>query len=66
MEVILLPSSLHYLAQTVSQHDCRNEETVEFVEWLKKFNMKRNGAEKVGIYGVDIYSLWETADAVCS
>ncbi|TQR14227.1 erythromycin esterase family protein [Psychrobacillus soli] len=39
-----------------------NEEIAEFVTWLKKHNEQKE--EKVGFYGIDVYSLWESLDEV--
>lgn len=39
-----------------------NEETAEFVSWLKVYNEQKE--HKVGFYGIDIYSLWESLDEV--
>lgn len=44
-----------------------NREIVELVEWLKSYNNKKIGEEgdrKVGFYGLDVYSLWGSLDAV--
>lgn len=41
-----------------------NAEMVYFIEWLREFNLKRPERKKVGFYGLDIYSLWESLDAV--
>lgn len=39
-----------------------NWETVAFVEWLRKFNNEQN--KRVGFYGLDVYSLWESLEEV--
>lgn len=39
-----------------------NEEIEEFTEWLKEKNKKLD--KKVGIYGIDLYSLFESIDEV--
>ncbi len=39
-----------------------NREMIDFVEWLKSYNSQKG--EKVGFYGLDIYSLWESMEAV--
>ena len=39
-----------------------NEEVATFVEWLKEINRKRE--EKIGFYGIDLYSLFESIDEV--
>ena len=39
-----------------------NEEVATFTEWLKEFN--KNREEKIGFYGIDLYSLFESIDEV--
>ena len=39
-----------------------NEEVADFLEWLREYNA-RTGAD-VGFYGLDVYSLWESMEAV--
>ncbi|WP_144510262.1 erythromycin esterase family protein [Bacillus sp. FJAT-22090] len=39
-----------------------NEEIADFVTWLKMNNEQKE--EKVGFYGIDVYSLWESLDEV--
>ncbi|WP_309118499.1 erythromycin esterase family protein [Paenibacillus sp.] len=40
-----------------------NEEIAELVEWLRDYNDKLpDGDVKVGFYGIDVYSLWESLD----
>lgn len=39
-----------------------NEEVATFIEWLKEIN--RNREEKIGFYGIDLYSLFESIDEV--
>ena len=41
-----------------------NREVVEFVEWLRAHNTKRARDERVGFYGLDVYSLWDSMSAV--
>lgn len=41
-----------------------NEEIVSLVEYLRKHNDGRLAAERVGFYGLDVYSLWESMAAV--
>ena len=42
-----------------------NWEVVAFTEWLRGHNNKVAGeADKVGFYGLDVYSLWESLGAV--
>ncbi|WP_462412715.1 erythromycin esterase family protein [Neobacillus sp. Marseille-QA0830] len=40
-----------------------NEEIVELVEWLRTYNQSQTG-KKIGFYGLDVYSLWESMDAI--
>jgi len=43
----------------------RNEVVVEFIEWLRAYNdALPQGAEKVGFYGLDLYSLHASMKAV--
>ena len=39
-----------------------NEEIATFTEWLKEIN--RNREEKIGFYGIELYSLFESIDEV--
>ncbi|HEY0868086.1 MAG TPA: erythromycin esterase family protein [Fimbriimonas sp.] len=41
-----------------------NWEVVELAEWLRDYNRRLPGARKVGFYGLDVYSLWESIEAV--
>lgn len=41
-----------------------NWEMVAFIEWLREFNTDKPENEKVGFYGLDVYSLWESLDEV--
>jgi erythromycin esterase-like protein len=41
-----------------------NWEIVAFAEWLRGYNDMRPDEEKVGFYGLDVYSLWESLKAV--
>ncbi|WP_226668063.1 erythromycin esterase family protein [Metabacillus litoralis] len=43
-----------------------NEEMVELIEWLKQYNLTQPAEMKVGFYGIDIYSLWESMDEIIS
>lgn len=38
-----------------------NEEIAEFALWLKSHNQQQ-GKQKIGFYGIDVYSLWESLD----
>jgi erythromycin esterase-like protein len=37
-----------------------NREMVEFAEWLRSHNDQTSEQEKVGFYGLDVYSLWDS------
>ncbi|MGY1805237.1 erythromycin esterase family protein [Blastococcus sp. SYSU D00922] len=37
-----------------------NEEVVDFCRWLREFNAARPDDERVGFYGIDVYSLWDS------
>lgn len=37
-----------------------NWEMVEFIEWLKEYNKNLPDEKKVGFYGLDVYSLWDS------
>src|SRR5438105_8301258 len=37
-----------------------NEEVIELVEWLRRYNDGRPEGKKVGFYGLDVYSLWDS------
>jgi len=43
-----------------------NEEVVDLAEWLHRHNNGLPDDRKVGFYGLDVYSLWESMDAVLS
>ncbi len=41
-----------------------NEEIVDLLEWLRRHNDGLSEEERVGFYGLDVYSLWESMEAV--
>ncbi|MGN7764352.1 erythromycin esterase family protein [Paenibacillus sp. 22594] len=41
-----------------------NREILELAEWLRSYNQERPDSEKVGFYGIDMYSLWESMDEI--
>src|SRR3954453_23018719 len=41
-----------------------NEEVVALAEWLRKHNDSLPDDRKVGFFGLDVYSLWESLYAV--
>jgi erythromycin esterase-like protein len=42
----------------------RNSEVVSFLTWLRAFNAPRSAAERAGFYGLDLYSLHTSINAV--
>ncbi|WP_372492090.1 erythromycin esterase family protein [Kineosporia corallincola] len=41
-----------------------NEELSDFTRWLRRHNEFREPHERVGFHGLDVYSLWESLEAV--
>jgi erythromycin esterase-like protein len=41
-----------------------NDEVVEFCRWLRRFNGHRRDDQRVGFYGIDVYSLWDSMNAL--
>ncbi|EFM12165.1 Erythromycin esterase [Paenibacillus curdlanolyticus YK9] len=41
-----------------------NREIAELAQWLRSYNADKADAEKVGFYGLDMYSLWESLDEI--
>ncbi|AHM58899.1 hypothetical protein D770_03160 [Flammeovirgaceae bacterium 311] len=41
-----------------------NWEVVAFTEWLRRHNQHTEQKSRVGFYGLDVYSLWESLDAI--
>jgi erythromycin esterase-like protein len=41
-----------------------NTEVAEWAEWLRSHNTGQIANQKVGFYGLDVYSLWESMEAV--
>jgi erythromycin esterase len=41
-----------------------NEEILELAEWLRRYNDGLPEEERVGFYGLDVYSLWDSMKAV--
>ena len=41
-----------------------NAEIVEFADWLREHNAGRQPGDRVGFYGLDVYSLWESLRAM--
>jgi erythromycin esterase-like protein len=42
----------------------RNRDVVDFLEWLHSYNGSRPAAQRTGFYGLDLYSLHASMDAV--
>jgi erythromycin esterase-like protein len=41
-----------------------NEEVGELMDWLKKHNEDKPMAQRVGFYGLDVYSLWDSLEEI--
>jgi erythromycin esterase-like protein len=41
-----------------------NWETVALANWLQEHNKGLSAAKKIGFYGLDVYSLWESLDSI--
>lgn len=41
-----------------------NQEVMELAEWLRQYNKDKPDDEKVGFYGIDVYSLWESMEEI--
>jgi erythromycin esterase-like protein len=41
-----------------------NQDVLEFIGWLRDYNLGRSPLERVGFYGLDVYSLWESLTRV--
>lgn len=41
-----------------------NWETVAFGEWLSNYNKTQQAGDRIGFYGLDVYSLWESMESV--
>lgn len=41
-----------------------NEEVADFIEWLRLFNTTVPNEKKVGFYGLDVYSLWDSLTVI--
>lgn len=41
-----------------------NQETAELARWLREYNRELPEDQKVGFYGLDMYSLWESIDEI--
>lgn len=40
-----------------------NKEMINLIEWLFEYNQNQSG-KKIGFYGLDVYSLWESMEAI--
>lgn len=41
-----------------------NQEIIPLLEWLKNYNSKQDSDKMAGFYGLDVYSLWESMEAI--
>lgn len=41
-----------------------NAEVADFLDWLRGWNLERQGVDRVGFYGLDVYSLWDSLDRI--
>jgi erythromycin esterase-like protein len=41
-----------------------NREIIDLLEWMKDYNLQKNKQDKIGFYGLDVYSLWESMDEI--
>ncbi|MFP4059324.1 MAG: erythromycin esterase family protein [Bacteroidales bacterium] len=41
-----------------------NWEIASLMDWLKEFNKEKSYEKQAGFYGLDVYSLWESLDAI--
>jgi erythromycin esterase len=41
-----------------------NEDVAEFLVWLREVNLTRPAGRRVGFYGLDVYSLWDSLRAI--
>jgi erythromycin esterase-like protein len=37
-----------------------NQEVAQFLAWLREWNLGRSESDRVGFYGLDVYSLWDS------
>ncbi|MDT0276575.1 erythromycin esterase family protein [Blastococcus goldschmidtiae] len=37
-----------------------NDDVVDFCRWLRRYNADRSDGDRVGFYGLDVYSLWDS------
>lgn len=37
-----------------------NRDVADFLDWLRRWNLERPAHERVGFYGLDVYSLWDS------
>ncbi|PZE19820.1 erythromycin esterase family protein [Paenibacillus xerothermodurans] len=41
-----------------------NREIMPLIQWIRDYNDRADNKRKVGFYGIDVYSLWESLDAI--
>ena len=37
-----------------------NTDVADFLDWLRRWNLERSAPQRVGFYGLDVYSLWDS------
>lgn len=42
----------------------RNHEVLDFIHWLRDFNLTRTARQRVGFYGLDLYSMFTSIECV--
>jgi erythromycin esterase len=43
-----------------------NRDVADFLDWLRRHNLERPARERVGFYGLDVYSLWDSLRVIMS
>jgi erythromycin esterase-like protein len=41
-----------------------NADVADFLDWLRSWNLSRPDRERVGFYGLDVYSLWDSLERI--
>src|SRR5690606_32403227 len=41
-----------------------NEEMIDLLDWLRRYNAARSPETRIGFYGLDIYDLWDSLQSV--
>ncbi|MDB5261044.1 MAG: protein-L-isoaspartate O-methyltransferase [Adhaeribacter sp.] len=43
-----------------------NQEIADLATWLRQYNQNIGASQQVGFYGLDLYSMWESVDAIAN